>query len=86
MYIHRLYIGCGGQSEEAIDAFESYAATLGDSTVYRAEGCWRGQREPTLVFEYLSPWVGSILAERAKADLGQEAVLYVRWPVTSEIL
>jgi len=91
MYLHRLYIGCGGQSEEAIDALDAYAASLGDCTSYRAYGSWRGQVEPTLVYEYVSSldapyWAASALAERAKADLDQEAVLYVRWPVTSEIL
>jgi len=91
MYLHRLYIGCGGQSEEAIEALGSYAASLGDYTSYRAEGSWRGQVEPTLIFEYVSdldeePWAIHLLAERAKADLNQEAVLYVRWPVTVEML
>jgi len=91
VYLHRLYIGCGGQSEEAIDALDAYAAILGDYTSYRAEGSWRGQREPTLVYEYLHQcdgafWPATLLVERAKADLSQEAVLYVRWLVTSEIL
>jgi len=91
MYLHRLYIGCGGQSEEAIDEIDAYATSLGDFTSYRAYGSWRGHIEPTLVYEYVSGldapcWATSALAERAKAALSQEAVLYVRWPVTSEIL
>jgi len=91
MYLHRLYIGCGGQSEEAIDALDAYAASLGDCTSYRAYGSWRGQIEPTLVYEYMSSldapcWAASALVERAKTALSQEAVLYVRWPVMSEIL
>jgi hypothetical protein len=91
MYMHRLYIGCGGQSEEAIDALDAYAASLRDYTSYRAYGSWRGQVEPTLVYEYVSnlaglSWATTVLAERAKADLNQEAVLHVRWPVTAEIL
>jgi len=91
MYLHRLYIGCGGQSEEAIDEIDAYATSLGDCTSYRAYGSWRGQVEPALVYEYVSGldapcWATSALAERAKVTLSQEAVLYVRWPVTSEIL
>ena len=91
MYLHRLYIGCGGQSEEAIEALEAYATGLGDHTVCRAEGSWKGERELSLVYDHMSyqenlPWFMSLLAERAKTDLNQEAVLYMRWPVTSEIL
>jgi len=91
MYLHRLYIGCGGQSEAAIDALDAYAASLGGCTYYRAYGSWRGQVEPTLVYEYVSSldtshWATRLLAERAKTALHQEAVLYVRWPVTSEML
>ena len=91
MYLHRLYIGCEGQSEETIDALDAYAAQLGDCTSYRAYGSWRGQVEPTLVYEYVSNldapcWATRVLAERAKINLDQEAILYVRWPVTSEIL
>jgi hypothetical protein len=43
-----------------------------------------------LLYEYVSepeePWLIRLLAERAKADLSQEAVLYVRWPVTLAML
>ena len=91
MYLHRLYIGCGGQSEEAIDELEAYATRLGEHTVYRAEGSWRGQREPSLIYETIShtdkrPWFIPLLVKLAKADLNQEAVLYLRYPVTTEIL
>ena len=91
MYLHRLYIGCGGQSEEAIDALDAYAVELGDCTSYRAYGSWRGQVEPTLVYEYVSKvdgatWATHALAERAKADLHQEAVMYVRCPVEMQML
>jgi len=91
MYLHRLYIGCGGQSEEAIDELDSYAARLGDFTVYRAYGTWGSTREATLVYEHVSeasstPFFIMLLAEHAKYALAQEAVMYVRCPVEMQML